>query len=197
MDTNLTIDFTMSAANNSVVNEVMLTDRGGFTNINTTYPRLSLEDTQKNPELYTRAYRAAWLQNVLTMVYFNITNPSNTKTKVGAFSYLNSQINKTFPLKLTSKSTVQGLDSLGISDKFGGYLKLGASGSFGGSVTNSSNPLVGVNPFHITAKNFTEISKSLKISRKDLGSKLTGFFLQTYSALVQAILTMRIFLIFW
>jgi len=163
VDTNLTIDFTISAANNSVVNEVMLTDRGGFTNLNTTYPRIVFGDTQKDPELYRRAQKAAWLQSFYTMMYFNVTNPSDAKTMTSAFSYLDSHINKTFPLALASKTSVQGFDSLGISSSFGGYLNtggLGSAGEFGGTVTNSSNPLADVNPFHITAANFSDISKS-------------------------------------
>jgi len=162
VDTNLTIDFTISAANRSVIEEVVLTDRGGFTNINTTYPRIVFEDTQKDSELYRRAYRAAWLQNVYTMLYFNVTNPSDPKTKTSAFSYLNSHINKTFPLAPQSKTSVRGFGSLGISNSFGGYLinaGLSSSGQFGGTVANSSNPLVDVNPFHVSTRNFSSISK--------------------------------------
>lgn len=150
VDTNLTLDFTITSANSSLIDKVALTDRGGFVHLNTTYPEPDVSDPQKNADLYGRAYKAAWLNNAYTAVYYNVTNPSNHSAGVHAFSYLNSEMNKTFSIGLTSTSSILGFDALTLSPKFGGYL---------GSTIGTTTPGL-TNPYGIGSQNFSEICKS-------------------------------------
>jgi len=156
VNTNITIDFTISSANNTLVDNVVLTDRGGFSNFNHSAPILALPNAQKNPELYGRAYQAAWLQNVYTMLWFNVTNPADKTTGTKAFSYVNSEVGSTFPVVLNQLTTTKNFDSLDISGVFGNYLANIDSGS--GVVTNLSDPTSNINPFGISSDNFTVIS---------------------------------------
>ena len=96
VDTNLTLDFQISASPNSsaIINSLVLTDRGGFVNLNHTMPEVDLSNPQNNSDLYSRAYRAAWLNNAYTMLYYNVTTESNSTTGEKAFEYLNSFLGK-------------------------------------------------------------------------------------------------------
>jgi len=156
VDTNLTLDYTIISANASVINGVLLTDRGGFVNLNHTYPEYNLSNPQTNPDLYGRAYKAAWLNNAYTALYYNVTNPTNNETRTSAFSYLNSEINKTFPIPMGSFgfTSNSGYDALTLSATFGDYLTNSLSG-----VANASNSTVNVNPYGIGSVNFSAISK--------------------------------------
>jgi hypothetical protein len=51
-----------------------LTDRGGFSRLNTTYPEWDLRAVQSNPQLWERAYQAAWSSNVFALSKLNISN---------------------------------------------------------------------------------------------------------------------------
>ena len=72
VDTNTTIDYTVASNPNSTVSvvDLVLTDRGGFVNINRSYPLIDLSDPQKNAKLYERAWKAAWMTNAWTMLYY-------------------------------------------------------------------------------------------------------------------------------
>lgn len=61
VDTNTTLDYSVAAAQNTSISftDIVLTDRGGFVNLNHTYPEANLTDTQRNPDLWTRAYKGA------------------------------------------------------------------------------------------------------------------------------------------
>lgn len=155
VDTNLTVDFTVALTPNAgfgtegtIVDQIWLTDRGGFVNINHTFPLFDTSDTQSNADLLGRAYKAAWLNNVNTMLYFNVTTDNNATLGLKAFSYLNSTIDKTFTLPLQS----DGLSDptfLKMTSSFGDYLNLDIIG-------NRSKVR---NPFGITADSFTAASK--------------------------------------
>jgi hypothetical protein len=155
VDTNLTLDYTIVSANNTVINGVVLTDRGGFVNLNQTYPEYDLSNPQSNPDLFGRAYKAAWLNNAYTALYYNVTDPTSQEAGTHAFSYLNSAINQTFTIPLTIPGSTTGFDSLVLSSTFGDYLTASLSG-----VANASNPTQNVNPFNIGSLNFSDISKS-------------------------------------
>ena len=122
VDTNVTIDYQITPAPNSSasVTNLVLTDRGGFVNLNHTYPEANLTDTQKNPDLWTRAYKGAWMTNAYTMLYYNITNPRNGTTK--SFSYVDSILGKTFPL--ANQGSPSYYDSLGVDNLWDFHLKL-------------------------------------------------------------------------
>jgi hypothetical protein len=58
---NFTLDFQVSVNDNasSIVDVVYLTDRGGFVNLNHTYPFYDRSDSQRNPDLPGKAYKVA------------------------------------------------------------------------------------------------------------------------------------------
>ncbi|KAJ4197286.1 hypothetical protein NW759_016336 [Fusarium solani] len=98
VDTNLTLDFTFTADLPNSIKDYVLTDRGGFVNLNKTYPYYDREDPQANIDLWGRAYKAAYINNAYTMMYLNVTNPNNSTYGNKSFSYMNSEIGKTFPM---------------------------------------------------------------------------------------------------
>ncbi|KUJ17330.1 uncharacterized protein LY89DRAFT_733185 [Mollisia scopiformis] len=158
VDTNITIDYTVAPGQNFTTSiiDLVLTDHGGFVNANTTYPEANLTDTQANPDLWMRAYKAGWMTNAWTMFYYNITNPHDETTGRHAFSYLNSQLGKTFPLPIY-EDEMTPYDSLAMDTSFYYHLNM-LSGT---GITNSSSPADSgppTNPFDITSSNFTDIS---------------------------------------
>ncbi|KAL4876251.1 hypothetical protein BJY04DRAFT_231725 [Aspergillus karnatakaensis] len=108
VDTNLTLNyaipendvlsFTMQAPNNMTV-----IDRGGFSQLNTTYPEWDRTDVQTNPQLWARAYQAAWLSNVFAMSKYGISNVtvSSDSKKPLAFHGKDSLHNQSFPISRT------------------------------------------------------------------------------------------------
>ncbi|KAL0941987.1 uncharacterized protein CTRU02_204750 [Colletotrichum truncatum] len=120
----------------SRVSKLRLTDRGGFVNLNTTYPYYDHANAQSNPDLVARAYKAAYLNNVWTMMYFNVTTGNNKTTGAKAFSYLDSELNKEFPLKIDSLTNYR---AVGLSQKYGNYLSF-TSGLSTDKSANWSNP---------------------------------------------------------
>jgi hypothetical protein len=156
VDTNLTLDYTVISANGAAISDVVLTDRGGFVNLNQTFPKPDYDNPQANPDLYGRAYVAAWLHNAYTAVYLNVTNPGNQTTGVRPWRYVNSAMNQTF-LKggIGLSTSASEFDSLVITTRFNDYLGLMAG------YTNASNPGIDTNIFGINQENFTSIRMSL------------------------------------
>jgi hypothetical protein len=162
VDTNLTIDYTfqMDKNNSNGWTDVVLTDRGGFVNLNHRYPEPNLTNPQVNADLWGRAYKAAWLNNAYTALWYNITDAKNDSSGTQSFSYMNSEINSTFiiPTDNSTGSTLTGLDFLVIGgDTYGSYLSDSATG-----ISNYSDPSSATNPFRITSNNFSDISKAPK-----------------------------------
>ena len=143
VNTNLTLDFTISVdeKDTSFISELFLTDRGGFVNLNRKYPEYDRDNPQKNPDLQGRAYKAAWLNNALSMVFLNVTNENNSTYGAKAFSYLNSSLGTTFPMPFNPGTDL--FDALDITGNWGNYL-------FGENVNYA-------NPFSVTSDNFTVI----------------------------------------
>lgn len=94
VNTNITLDYRIAPVQNFTkpLLDLVITDRGGFANIIKQYPSANLTDTQAFPDLYTRAYKAAWMTNTFTMLYFNVTNIRDQKTGRAPFSYLDSHV---------------------------------------------------------------------------------------------------------
>ncbi|KIW89181.1 uncharacterized protein Z519_10033 [Cladophialophora bantiana CBS 173.52] len=114
VDTNLTLDFTIPryGSSTSQVSDLVLTDRGGFANLIKKYPVWDRGDTQRNPELYLRAYKAAWINNAWSMAFMNVTNFANqSEPGSRAFEYLNSHVGKTFPLMSPNSTGLSGMSS--------------------------------------------------------------------------------------
>lgn len=115
-----------------------------------------MTDPQQNQDLWHRAYKAAWLNNVYTALYYNITSDTNETLGTHAFEYLDSTLGKTFPLAGPPEGSSVGFDSLIITQTFGDYLQLGSLTAFdNSSSTDSGRP---TNPFDINSGNFSEIS---------------------------------------
>ncbi|OJD16538.1 hypothetical protein AJ78_03315 [Emergomyces pasteurianus Ep9510] len=152
IDTNLTIDLRIPPSGTTQFENIVLTDRGGFVNLNTSYPTYDRMDSQTDPDFFGRAYKAAYLNNALTMIYLNVSNP---RTKdLEPFSYMNSEINKTFPL---DKSAAAYPDRFLTNRNWGTYLKLSSLFSNSTLSNSTSSDTKYPNPFDITSKNFTSI----------------------------------------
>ena len=147
-DTNLTMDFIVTT--NGSVQNLVLTDRGGFANLNHTYPTSYFDDAQGDISLPFRAYKAAWMSNAWSMLYWNVTNPHDEATGKKAFSYVDSFVGKQFALRNDNRTGV--FNSLQVDSTWEKYL--GISGSSGGLLhTGMDN-----NPFNLTSKDFGNIS---------------------------------------
>ncbi|KAG8211256.1 hypothetical protein GTR04_1404 [Trichophyton interdigitale] len=168
VNTNLTLDFSIplkrsESFGNQVAN-LVLTDRGGFTNIIQKYPYWDRNDSQRNPDLWNRAYKAAWINNVWSMAFMNVTNFRNeSDPKSKAFSYLDSFVGKKFPLQ-NNGSSLSSLviepDSL-ITNSFFGYYLMGTDMGVNGTrlsslnVTTPDKPPLFSNPWKIDSSNFS------------------------------------------
>ncbi|KAK2922718.1 hypothetical protein FoTM2_017571 [Fusarium oxysporum f. sp. vasinfectum] len=156
VDTNLTLDYTVTSANGSAISDVVLTDRGGFVNLNQTFHEPDYDNPQANPDLYGRAYAAAWLHNAYTAVYLNVTNPGNQTSGVRPWRYLNTAMNQTFLIEQSRLSTsLSEYDSLVITARFSDYL--GLTYGLAAGYTNASNPGIDTNIFGISSENYTVI----------------------------------------
>ena len=149
VNTNLTLDFTVALGADTLyaVSKLSLVDRGGFVNLNITEPQYGLGDPQKNPGLHRRAYKAAWISNVLTMFYLNVTNPAYSPYGEKRFAYINSSLGREFPIPIDSGAGLY--DALRITPKWADYLPM----------FSFAKELVYANPFNITRDNFTNIGK--------------------------------------
>lgn len=145
VDTNLTLDFTYDSLHHlSPIQDLVLTDRGGFVNLHHHYPFLNLKYTQANPNLYERAHKAAWMNNVMTMYYFNLTNSTGNSSDI--FLYINSYVGKAF--RIGSLLQTVGLGEFVTNQRFGQYID--------DYLPEKERP---ANPFKITRHNFTDIGK--------------------------------------
>lgn len=70
VNTNVTLDFEILAAVNdsSAFTYPVLVDHGGFKNLIQEWPQIDLTNSQSNPKLRERAYKAAWMTNAYTML---------------------------------------------------------------------------------------------------------------------------------
>jgi hypothetical protein len=96
---NLTLDFTLPPAATLRPENYVLTDRGGFSELNQTFPRYDRTDPQQRPDLAGRARMGAYLFNTSTMAFMTITSMRTNDTK--PWAYLNSKIGDTFPVNVT------------------------------------------------------------------------------------------------
>ncbi|EFR05476.1 hypothetical protein MGYG_08489 [Nannizzia gypsea CBS 118893] len=168
VDTNLTLDFSVplrsSESVGSPIANLVLTDRGGFTNLVLEYPYWDRNDTQRRPELWHRAYKAAWINNAWSMAFMNVTNLRNESDPDSkAFTYLDSFLGKRFPLQVNgSSSTTINIrpDSLVTSSLFGYYLSgtdMGVNGTKLSSlnITTPDKPPLYSNPWKVNSLNFS------------------------------------------
>jgi hypothetical protein len=146
VDTNLSINFKLTTDWGEYKN-FSLIDRGGFHSLNHTYPYYDRSDPQANPDLWGRAYKAAWLHNAYTMSFLNVTNPRVPEKNLSSFSYVESYEGKGFSLNQSSLN----YRSLSLSSNFGINLPL----------TNDGKPSPGSswsNPWNVTTEQFSDIN---------------------------------------
>ncbi|KAI2278777.1 hypothetical protein LOZ05_000374 [Ophidiomyces ophidiicola] len=168
IDTNITVDFTIpDISTNSTMQNVKLVDHGGFSKLNTTYPQYDHEDPQKNPDLYRRAYKAAYLHNALTMLILNVTNPKTDTMK--AWSYLDSTEGKEFPIEIFFNNLQP--NRLGAHQDWLLWDGVAASPTFN---ISSSSKVKYPNPFKITKSNFTTINTLCQGAGKDDFANITN-----------------------
>jgi hypothetical protein len=155
------------------ISNLVFTDRGGFVNLNHTFPVANLTDTQKNPDLWTRAYKGAWMANAYTMLYYNFTNPRNGTTP--PFSYVDSILGKTYPLANHNYDNPSYYDSLGVDNGWAWHLNLVRiyqkvilhtsnillQGSSVGNLSSPSSTGAPPNPFNINQTTFSDIGVCL------------------------------------
>jgi len=163
VNSNLTVDYNIVQSANasySAVGNLVLTDRGGFANLQHTYPAPNMTDPQSNLDLWTRAYAAAWWNNYYSALYYDITDDNNGTAGTTAFSHMSSALNKTFQLPELSVDSGAGASFLTLktTQYFGDF-----TGVWSGSteVLNQSNPAgseTPSNPFYISTANFSLIS---------------------------------------
>lgn len=150
VDTNLTIDYVVTTPQQysdsySDIAKLFLTDRGGFSNFNQTYPEYAHDNASMNPDLQARAYKAAWLNNAWTMAYMNVTNIGDQDTGVKPFQYLNSTLGKQFALARETQ-----VNAMLLSKDFGSYLGYLFNGDSG----------IYPNPFDVDATTFDDVGRS-------------------------------------
>ncbi|KAF7553395.1 hypothetical protein G7Z17_g3631 [Cylindrodendrum hubeiense] len=135
VDLNVTVDFTVTmssgGSNQFSISEMVLTDRGGFVNINKTDPRNDSRNGVNVPELRTRAYQAAWLANGLTMGFMNITDNTNKTAGTKAYDRIDSKLNQEFKIRIPDSSVTMGdYQTLQFGEEFGAHI--GVSVMFSG-----------------------------------------------------------------
>jgi hypothetical protein len=94
VDTNLTLRSQQALPFGSGISTLKqdvryLVDQGGFANINRISPQVEWgwgygKNVQINPRLRDRAYAAAWLNNVLTMYFMNISDPNTNRSRISS-----------------------------------------------------------------------------------------------------------------
>lgn len=150
-DLNFTVDFRISnlGSQEFAVNP-HLTDHGGFSGLRN-YPTPNMTWTftngQDDPDLKKRATDAGWLNNFLTMVYFNATDPDMTDilrldvSEGDVFDIPSFKNNTTFRV---------AYDVVKTNPNFGEYLNLTA-------LPGVDGPGWSDNPFNVSSRNFSLI----------------------------------------
>lgn len=150
---NFTFNFHLEEQSNAtrpVTRGVFLKDHGGFSNLSRTNPVSTMSTPprsyyteQGDLHLRDRAYNVAWLNNFLTLTYFNLTNPDMTNIK---------RIDVTPGMEIHGDNSTVANDtssfyleyqSIRTSSDFGEYLVFNVSGSD--------------NPFNVTKTDFNDI----------------------------------------
>jgi hypothetical protein len=153
VDSNLTLDFVLSDTKiRSSPRNIVLTDRGGFTHVTQKYPDTEYTNAQKELDLGFHAWKAATLNNMWTMLYLNVTNPTEDGVRE-SFEYLNSHEGKEFILPNYTEISAR-------------TIRMDILGSFLGQFSNSSYDTWGPdkgyyeNPWNITNTELVELGKS-------------------------------------
>jgi hypothetical protein len=159
VNTNLTIDFPLPSdpgQRDLIAYDIFLTDRGGFADLDSDYYWGNVNNTQADPDLRRRAYTAAWLNNILSMMYLNITNPSLRKEPL---KWRNTTYGKTYPLSAAAgdlnatMSFDRTLGAIDTTSNYGFYLPLAPGVDYLNDSTYSGTPYP--NPYGINLDDMT------------------------------------------
>ncbi|KAF2666200.1 hypothetical protein BT63DRAFT_52662 [Microthyrium microscopicum] len=176
VDTNLTLDFTVPTNNGpgtqfgSDYMNLRLVDHGGFVNFDKDhYPEYDRNDTQKNPDFWTRAYKGAFLNNMWSMGFMNVTNLHNPDdpNSPHAFKYLNSTMGKEFPFVYSDgrpTSTFMTITPHKMSSSSYGYYldfleqPVAPTNLTYSNTTVSGEPALYPNPANVTSDDWSDVS---------------------------------------
>ncbi|KAF2192809.1 hypothetical protein K469DRAFT_746140 [Zopfia rhizophila CBS 207.26] len=179
VDMNITLDFKIAMENaaRDELQNVSITDHGGFANFNKEIPWFDTNKTWAHPNLRDRAYFAAWFSNVYTMFYMNITNPKN-KEFSARFQYLNSTVGTQFPILESGSisSFKPSYDQLRTSQGFGEFNQVPMA-MYNGSLSNSTKTSY-PNPFKISTENFTDIGEACANSNNRYYANMSNIAVQ-------------------
>lgn len=164
VDTNLTIDFHIPKVRSQTYSRwgeyaLSLTDRGGFVNFNRTPPSSQKDYDQSDSGIWMRAYRAAWANKALTMMFMNVTNPTSQNPDRKAFAYLTSTLNQSYPLHYPNGEQISlryqiHPNMLRLGSDFGEYLigtDVDQKDYTTSNITTVASSAVYSNPYNISA----------------------------------------------
>jgi hypothetical protein len=163
VDMNITLDFVLNqtASAGVEISQLVLTDRGGFTNANRSQPDDPNSDSQSSLDLQRRAYKGAWYSNAWTMAYLNVTNPARGGY-AHSFAYLNSSLGEQFPMTQSGFSTVLSYDTFLTTLTWGDFLGLDLFSDSSNSTNSSTSSTSGItypNPFDVTTDDFATVGE--------------------------------------
>lgn len=148
---NLTLDFKLPLDKTSrkYVDDLVVTDRGGLSGLSRTGPNTTSGPNGQDLNIRERAYNAAWENNFLTMVYFNITDP-NSKN----ITRVDVEKGDSFDLPSDINSTIFriGQRSISTNPAYGSYLNIS------NYLNLNESKITGKNPFHVSLDDFYGIS---------------------------------------
>lgn len=139
VDLNVTVDFLITTDFTAVwgFQNLTLTDRGGLSGLSRSQPDFPSANGQTDLNLAQRAYAAAWLNNFLTLAFYNATNPdpSNITHIDVALGQKLSVPGLSNSTDATCNATDFGVAYNGImsSINYGGYLNVFADNGNGSS----------------------------------------------------------------
>ncbi|CEL11612.1 hypothetical protein ASPCAL14713 [Aspergillus calidoustus] len=125
-----------------IFRNMTLVDDGGFSNLPRTTPDMARRiNGQADFDLRDRAYKAAWVNNYYTMLFFNLTDPDSDSTRI------DSSEGQGFDMfDEASRNFSLGFSSIQTNVDYGAYLDL----------TRSANRTY--NPHNVTAEHFAAAS---------------------------------------
>ncbi len=165
VDLNVTFDFRLSENNTNHLTprDLTLTDRGGFSQLARPGPNLTISgdgNGQGPLDLRERAYKAAWGNNFLTLVYFNRTdfdsdNITRWEVTPGMKFYSDNSSDAGVNGSSSDSTFLAQYQAIRSSLFFGDYLKF--------SSNSSSQTQTGGNPFGISKITFGQLCTSVPI----------------------------------
>jgi hypothetical protein len=163
VDVNISLEATSVSDHVTMQNTDLfgLVDNGGFVNMNITSPWQArtgkhnwYDDTQENPALDRRAQAMGWSMNVFLAYFFNVTKPGERE------AYVDSQINKRFPIRVNSD--LISMKQIALMRTYDTLMSVNYSlGAVGLNQSLGRNTQVDFwpNPFAISSSNFTDLAE--------------------------------------